>query len=105
MDFFGREKEIGDLMALWGKRCSSLVTCRGRRRIGKSTLIEVFAQRSRARFIRIEGVRPKPEFSDKTEFKLWNANPTSCGMKVQQVAERKSDKLRNEGCISALKMI
>ena len=71
MDFFGRENEIGDLMALWGKRCSSLVTCRGRRRIGKSTLIEVFAQRSKARFIRIEGVRPKPEFSDETELKTF----------------------------------
>ena len=71
MDFFGRENEINDLMALWGKRCSSLVTCRGRRRIGKSTLIEVFAKRSKARFIRIEGVRPKPEFSDKTELKTF----------------------------------
>ena len=71
MDFFGREEEIGDLMALWSKRCGSLVTCRGRRRIGKSTLIEVFAQRSKARFIRIEGVRPKPGFSDKTELKTF----------------------------------
>ena len=24
MDFFGREEEIGDLMALWSKRCGSL---------------------------------------------------------------------------------
>lgn len=71
MDFFGRENEIGDLMALWGKRGGSLVTCRGRRRIGKSTLIEVFAQRSKARLIRIEGVRPKPGFSDETERKTF----------------------------------
>ena len=71
MDFFGRESEIGDLMALWGKRSGSLVTCRGRRRIGKSTLIEVFARRSKARFIRIEGVRPKPEYSDETELKTF----------------------------------
>ncbi len=71
MDFFGRESEIGDLMALWGKRGGSLVTCRGRRRIGKSTLIEVFAKRSKARFIKIEGVRPKPEYSDKTELKTF----------------------------------
>ena len=71
MDFFGRESEINDLMALWGKRSGSLVTCRGRRRIGKSTLIEVFANRSKARFIRIEGVRPKPEYSNQTELKTF----------------------------------
>ena len=34
------------------------MTCRGRRRIGKSTLIEQFAKRSGARFIKIEGLRP-----------------------------------------------
>ena len=67
MDFFGREEEINDMMALWGKRSASLVTCRGRRRIGKSTLIEVFANKSKARFIRIEGVRPRQGFSNKTE--------------------------------------
>ena len=71
MNFFGREQEIGDLMSLWGKRSGSLVTCRGRRRIGKSTLIEVFAQKSKARFIHIEGVRPRPEFSDTTELKTF----------------------------------
>lgn len=71
MDFFGREQEIGELTALWGKRSGSLVTCRGRRRIGKSTLIEVFAHRSKARFIRIEGVRPKPEYSNRTELRTF----------------------------------
>ena len=57
--FFGRSEQMSDLLALWGKRVSSLVTCRGRRRIGKSTLIEQFAKRSNARFIKIEGLRPK----------------------------------------------
>lgn len=56
--FFGREDQMGQLESLWGKRVSSLVTCRGRRRVGKSTLIEEFAKRSSARFIKIEGVRP-----------------------------------------------
>lgn len=56
--FYGRKEQISDLMALWKKRTSSFVTCRGRRRIGKSTLIEVFAERSDARLIRIEGLRP-----------------------------------------------
>ena len=56
--FFGREDQMEQLEALWAKRVSSLVTCRGRRRVGKSTLVEEFARRSGARFIKIEGVRP-----------------------------------------------
>ncbi len=63
-DFFGREGELEQLDALWAKRCSSLVTCRGRRRIGKSTLIEEFARRSGARFVKLEGLRPKPGMTE-----------------------------------------
>ena len=36
--FIGREAELEKLSLLWKKRVSSLVTCRGRRRIGKSSL-------------------------------------------------------------------
>ena len=39
--FFGRQEQIADLERLWGKRTSSFVTCRGRRRIGKSTITSV----------------------------------------------------------------
>lgn len=73
MDFFGRKQELGDLMALWGKRTGSLVTCRGRRRIGKSTLIEQFARISEARFIRIEGVRPRAGYDDAQERQVFAA--------------------------------
>ena len=59
--FYGREELLTELEDLWGKRVSSLVTCRGRRRIGKMTLIEQFAKRSEARFIKIEGLRPQKE--------------------------------------------
>ena len=55
--FFGRERLVGRLSELWGKSVSSFVTCRGRRRVGKSTLIERFAERSGARFLKIEGVK------------------------------------------------
>ena len=65
--FYGREDLMGALKMLWAKRTSSLVTCRGRRRIGKSTLIEEFAKRSGAFFIKIEGLRPKPGLSNKDE--------------------------------------
>ena len=65
--FFGREGQIEQLESLWRKRVGSLVTCRGRRRIGKSTLIEQFAKRSGSRFIKIEGVKPKPKFANENE--------------------------------------
>ena len=67
MKFFGRERQLEDLKGLWGKRVSSLCTCRGRRRIGKSTLIEQFAKISNARFIKIEGVRPKDGYTNADE--------------------------------------
>lgn len=56
--FYGRKKELQWLEGLWDKRSSSLVVCSGRRRIGKSSLIEEFAERSKARFIEIEGLAP-----------------------------------------------
>ena len=39
----GRKDLLEDLESLWRKRTSSIVACRGRRRIGKSTLIREFA--------------------------------------------------------------
>ena len=67
MNFYGREDILLDLEGLWGKRVASLVTCRGRRRIGKSTLIKRFAELSEARFIKIEGLRPDEEMSNDDE--------------------------------------
>ena len=58
--FLGREDELQGLSDLWKKSTASLVTCRGRRRIGKSTLIEEFAARSKVRFIEIAGEAPRP---------------------------------------------
>ena len=65
--FFGRDDLIQDLQALFKKRTASLVTCRGRRRVGKSTLIEVFAKRVGARFLKIEGLRPKRKMGNADE--------------------------------------
>lgn len=69
--FYGREEDIDDLMALWKKPTASLVTCRGRRRIGKSTLIEEFAHRSRARFIEIAGTAPRTGMTDADQLKAF----------------------------------
>ena len=57
--FFGREAELSQLEGLWEKRVPSLVTCRGRRRIGKSTLIEEFARRNAVRLLKLEGLPPR----------------------------------------------
>ena len=62
--FIGRERQIDLLDGLWGRDSGVLVTCRGRRRIGKSTLIEEFAARSAAKFISIEGLAPHKRMSD-----------------------------------------
>jgi len=67
--FFGREDVLAQLSALWGKRVSSLVTCRGRRRIGKSTLIERFAEQTGSRFIKIEGKRPRQGMTNEEELR------------------------------------
>jgi len=58
--FIGREEELKSFKALWSKQGASLVSCRGRRRIGKSTFVEEFARRSGAAFVNIDGLPPQP---------------------------------------------
>lgn len=62
--FLGREKELEALRRLFDKRTASLVACRGRRRIGKSTLVREFARRNRAEFFVIEGLAPRKGQTD-----------------------------------------
>ena len=57
--FVGREKELESLKALLRKETASLVACRGRRRIGKSTLFYEFARKNKCDFIVIEGLGPR----------------------------------------------
>lgn len=56
--FLGREEELESLRLLLDKPTSSLVACRGRRRIGKSTLFKEFARRNKLELIVIEGLGP-----------------------------------------------
>ena len=70
--FIGREEQLEQLKALWRKPVASLVTCRGRRRIGKSTLIEEFARRNRVRFIKLEGVEPQSGVGNETQLKAFS---------------------------------
>jgi hypothetical protein len=54
--FIGRKSELNDLNLLLSKKTASLVVIKGRRRIGKSRLIEEFAKGKN--FLRFEGVAP-----------------------------------------------
>ena len=57
--FLGREQELESLELLLRKPTASLVACRGRRRIGKSTLFKEFARRNKTELIVIEGLGPR----------------------------------------------
>lgn len=72
-EFFGRTTELESLDALWAKHDASLVACRGRRRIGKSTLIEEFARRSGARFICIDGLAPRKGMTNDVQLRNFTA--------------------------------
>ena len=69
--FIGREEQLEQLDALWRKNVASLVTCRGRRRIGKSTLVEEFARRSRVKFLKVEGLPPEEGVDNETQLKAF----------------------------------
>ena len=65
--FIGRREYLDDLESLWRKATSSLIACRGRRRIGKSTLIREFARRTSSDFIEIEGLPPDKEMTNQRQ--------------------------------------
>ena len=71
--FYGRDDDFRELDALWRKRIATLVTCRGRRRIGKSTLIEEFARRSDARFLKLEGIAPDRGVNNRVQLDAFRA--------------------------------
>lgn len=54
--FVGRKKELEDLKLLLSRRLAALVVIKGRRRVGKSRLIEEFAKSKH--FLRFEGIAP-----------------------------------------------
>ena len=58
---------LSQLDELWGRQTAALVTCRGRRRIGKSTLIEHFAAVSGAKFWSFEGLAPQPKMTNQDQ--------------------------------------
>ena len=67
MKFIGRNDYLDKLSALWKKDRSSLVVVSGRRRIGKSTLVEEFARRSACDFIEIVGLPPEKTMTNQRQ--------------------------------------
>ncbi len=61
MSFFGREKELGELGRINNQKKASLIVLTGRRRVGKSRLIEHFAHTQTSQFIEIQGLGPRPK--------------------------------------------
>lgn len=64
--FFGRAAELAALSKLRQKNGASLVSIMGRRRIGKSTLIEEFGKKFKS-FIEIQGLGPNEGASNKDQ--------------------------------------
>jgi AAA+ ATPase superfamily predicted ATPase len=65
--FVGREREIGLLREFGQRRTAGLVVCRGRRRIGKSTLIEEFGKHRR--FLEFYGLAPREDLRNEDQLK------------------------------------
>lgn len=61
--FVGREEELAQLRRIARLRKASLVICRGRRRIGKSTLIEQFAG-AFEHFYEFQGLAPREQIEN-----------------------------------------
>ena len=85
--FVGREKELESLKSLLSKRTGSLVACRGRRRIGKSTLIEEFARINGCRFIEIDGLMPREGMTNEAQLRNFaDKLGAASGMELDDIA-------------------
>lgn len=65
--FYGREELLTRYEQLWRKQVPSFVVCRGRRRIGKSTLIAEFARRSGGLYLKFEGLAPDEHMTNRKQ--------------------------------------
>ncbi|MBM3197845.1 MAG: ATP-binding protein [Chlamydiae bacterium] len=67
--FVGRQNELDQLQDLWNYNIARFVVIKGRRRIGKSRLVEEFAKRSpkNTKFISLSGLPPSECISEKDQ--------------------------------------
>lgn len=87
MKFIGREEELSKLRALWRKSTSSFAVVAGRRRIGKSTLVEEFARQSACRFIEIVGLPPDEKMTNARQLENFCERLAHATGRVQVKAE------------------
>ncbi len=66
MLFVGREEELAQMRSARRKDRASLILLRGRRRIGKSTLAEVFG-REAGTFLEFQGLPPRPGLASREQ--------------------------------------
>ena len=71
--FTGRNYYLDDLASLWRKSTSSLVACRGRRRVGKSRLFQEFARRTADKYIELSGLPPRKGMTDRMQLDAFAA--------------------------------
>jgi uncharacterized protein len=63
--FIGREEELSQLKEFKKRRAAGIIVCCGRRRIGKSTLVEHFGKSSR--FLEFYGLAPRERLTNKDQ--------------------------------------
>jgi uncharacterized protein len=68
--FVGREQELAEFQAILGKKTSSLVTCQGRRRIGKSRFIRECAKSAQT-FLEFSGLPPRPGLTKQEQLSVF----------------------------------
>lgn len=69
--FVGRDNEIKQLSNLLTLKKASIVVCRGRRRIGKSTLIQQFGKKA-GTFLEFQGLPPREGISNKDQLNAFS---------------------------------
>lgn len=77
--FVGRSYYLDDLESLWRKATSSLVACRGRRRVGKSRLFKEFARRSADVYIELAGLPPRKGMTNQIQLDAFAAGLVRAG--------------------------
>ena len=70
--FVGRENELKKLLELKKKRSSNLVVLMGRRRIGKSTLVEEAGERFK-KYLSIAGLAPREGMDNISQLRNFHA--------------------------------
>ena len=69
--FIGRDYEVKLLTDLFKLQKSSIVICKGRRRIGKSTLIQEFGNKANS-FLEFQGLPPRKGVSNADQLKVFS---------------------------------